>query len=335
MRSELIKKFPNLHITAPYSDNNDNCQKLDDAVRVETLDEDLLLVLFDRAPGRAEFEGGITIQPPGHQLSFTFGNGTWSFTDSVQMFREEWRGVLVPQYNGQVNPQGAGKNQYSSTTSPVRGFDFKYNVLLPAGLGADARDSVSIGGANDSLSSLLGSQLIAAFPKLTILDAPPSNLDKSPCIPLQRVGWTCIVDSEQGPDTLGINVLDGDPQTYWHTEWEDFNSPGLPHTITIDMKAMYQIGGLTYLPRQDGGSNGMIEQYEILVRSAFAHHDPDSKLTVVVSMTRYTLHRVPVLRISTTQSRPPSRPLHSLLATFSSKPLPPKEFGLVQQKSTS
>ena len=315
MRSELIKKFPNLHVTAPYTNNYQNWQKLDDAVRLETLDEDLLLVLFDRVPGTDEFESGITIQPPGHQLCFNFGNGTWSFSNSEQAVTHDWRGVLVPQYNGQVNPQGDGKTQYSSTSSPARGFDFKYNVLLPTDLGADARASVSIGAANDSLSSLLGSQLIAAFPKLTILDVPSCNFVESPCVPLQRTGWTCTVDNEQGPGNTGVNVLDDDPTTFWHTEWQDGNPPGPPHTITIDMKAYYKIGGLTYLPRQDGTLNGTIGQWEVWVRSVVLYVNPRIELILAVLMIKIMKPLLLDLGVSTARSRLLNGTIQHLLAS--------------------
>jgi galactose oxidase len=58
------------------------------------------------------------------------------------------------------------------------------------------------------------------------------------------------------------NVLDGDPNTIWHSAWEGTPAP-LPHTVTIDMKAVRDISGLTYLPRQDGNANGRIGQFSI------------------------------------------------------------------------
>jgi hypothetical protein len=61
----------------------------------------------------------------------------------------------------------------------------------------------------------------------------------------------------------GGNVIDGNPDTIWHTEWEG-NPPGYPHQITIELHEQTEIKGLTYLPRQEM-SNGWIAEYEVYV----------------------------------------------------------------------
>ncbi|KAI9788253.1 MAG: hypothetical protein M1816_007019 [Peltula sp. TS41687] len=78
---------------------------------------------------------------------------------------------------------------------------------------------------------------------------------------LPRTGWTVTVDSFQ-PGNEGSKVLDGDNNSIWHSAWSS-NPPPLPHTITIDMKSVQNVNGLTYLPRQDGNYNGNIGQHEI------------------------------------------------------------------------
>jgi F5/8 type C domain len=72
------------------------------------------------------------------------------------------------------------------------------------------------------------------------------------------------VDSEEtdGEDGAGANAVDGDPNTYWHTQWE--NSP-LPHEIVIELVPPSVIKGFTYLPRQDGNDHGIIKDYEFYV----------------------------------------------------------------------
>lgn len=69
------------------------------------------------------------------------------------------------------------------------------------------------------------------------------------------------VDSFQ-PGNEATNALGGNTNSIWHTEWTPVNVP-LPHIITIDMKSTYNVNGLTYLPRQDGNSNGNIGQHNI------------------------------------------------------------------------
>jgi galactose oxidase len=80
---------------------------------------------------------------------------------------------------------------------------------------------------------------------------------------ISRTGWTVTVDSFE-PGNEAIKALDGDTNSIWHTEWAPDNIP-LPHTITIDMQSVYNVNGLTYLPRQDGNSNGNIGQHQIFV----------------------------------------------------------------------
>lgn len=76
-----------------------------------------------------------------------------------------------------------------------------------------------------------------------------------------RTGWTVAVDSFQ-PGNEATRVLDGDNTTFWHTGFSPVNVP-LPHNITIDMQKLYYVNGLSYLPRQDGNSNGNIGQHKI------------------------------------------------------------------------
>ena len=74
------------------------------------------------------------------------------------------------------------------------------------------------------------------------------------------------VDSEEtaGEDGKGANAVDGDPNTFWHTQWQDA-SPACPHEIIAELAAPATIKGFTYLPRQDEGVNGTIKSYEFFV----------------------------------------------------------------------
>jgi PKD repeat protein len=74
------------------------------------------------------------------------------------------------------------------------------------------------------------------------------------------------VDSEEiyGEDNRGINAIDGNPSTIWHTEWYA-NDPAYPHEIVIDLGYERQVSGFNYLPRQDRDYNGGIAEYEFYV----------------------------------------------------------------------
>ena len=79
---------------------------------------------------------------------------------------------------------------------------------------------------------------------------------------LMPIGWKVVsVDSEEtaGADNSAARAIDGDSATIWHTRWNADQKQ--PHTITVDMGKTHRIGGLTYLPRQDGLLNGVVEKY--------------------------------------------------------------------------
>ncbi|MEW2490639.1 alkaline phosphatase family protein [Streptomyces sp. NPDC048411] len=73
------------------------------------------------------------------------------------------------------------------------------------------------------------------------------------------------VDSEEtiGEDGRAANVLDGNPDTFWHTRWYGGTDP-LPHHIVLDLGEEVEATGLRYLPRQNS-ANGRIAGYEVWV----------------------------------------------------------------------
>lgn len=79
--------------------------------------------------------------------------------------------------------------------------------------------------------------------------------------------WSLVfVDSQDPVGYPGANAFDGNPNTFWHTEWRSGEVvPNPPHEIQIDTGISKAINGFTYLPRQDGISNGNIGQYEFYV----------------------------------------------------------------------
>ena len=61
------------------------------------------------------------------------------------------------------------------------------------------------------------------------------------------------------------NAIDGDPNTFWHTEWINTPDSTFSHWIEMDMGALYDVSGFTYLPRQDSSNNGTILGYKFYV----------------------------------------------------------------------
>ena len=69
---------------------------------------------------------------------------------------------------------------------------------------------------------------------------------------LWKVLW---VDSEETAAQSGDaeNALDGQPATFWHTEFSKAK-PGFPHHFVLDLGEEVEVAGIRYLPR--GGNPG-------------------------------------------------------------------------------
>ena len=86
-----------------------------------------------------------------------------------------------------------------------------------------------------------------------------ATFEKIEKVPVEVV----YVSSEEGPDGgYGKNLVDGDPNTIWHTMYS-ITVPKYPHWVDFDCGEMKLIKGFTYLPRQDGGNNGNIKGYKV------------------------------------------------------------------------
>jgi galactose oxidase len=97
--------------------------------------------------------------------------------------------------------------------------------------------------------------------QMIMATAPDSFTRKEDALSASR--WT-VVASDQQSGYPAIDAIDGNPNTFWNSEYSPKLVP-FPHSITIDMHALHYVSGLTYLPRQDGVSNGNIGEYSISV----------------------------------------------------------------------
>jgi len=79
-----------------------------------------------------------------------------------------------------------------------------------------------------------------------------------------RDKWKVVyADSEEvtGENGSADNVLDNQPTTFWHTEW-NAKQPPHPHRLILDLGASTTLAAIRCLPRQDG-VNGRIGRYRI------------------------------------------------------------------------
>ena len=76
------------------------------------------------------------------------------------------------------------------------------------------------------------------------------NISKGAGSPIPDASLSSF-DSEQLPNYPASYAIDESNSTMWCTQFVDTN-PAHPHQIVLDLGKNYLIGGLRYLPRQDG-----------------------------------------------------------------------------------
>lgn len=103
---------------------------------------------------------------------------------------------------------------------------------------------------------------IKAWPKgLENIAATSATFDRITTIPIKVV--YCSSEENKVEDTPASNLVDGNPETFWHTMYS-VTMANYPHTVDFDCFAEKTLLGFTYLPRQ-GNSNGNIKEYEVQV----------------------------------------------------------------------
>ncbi len=83
---------------------------------------------------------------------------------------------------------------------------------------------------------------------------------------LPNRGWKVLRASSEskGNGKLAKNAIDGDPRTWWHSNFAG-GPEKHPHELVIDLGKTESIGGCVFLARQDGSWNGVIGQCEVYV----------------------------------------------------------------------
>ncbi len=102
----------------------------------------------------------------------------------------------------------------------------------------------------------------------TVPAAPEGEIAGTPVLrsfayTIDRSGWSAAASSEQSGEGFAKHAIDGDPSTFWHTQWQG-SAPQPPHTFTIDFGKTERVAGLSYLPRTSN-VNGRIKGYRIEV----------------------------------------------------------------------
>jgi hypothetical protein len=145
-----------------------------------------------------------------------------------------------------------------------------------------------------SILDYMGSQAFEPRQNLTF-DELATFLGERKKTYLESIGAVVYADSEDTPNGNVIaNIIDGDPDTFWDTQWIG-GDPPYPHFIGIDLPKPMQISGFRYLPRQDM-SNGWFTDYEFyLSEDGHKWGEPVAKGTFAASATEKVVQFPPRL----------------------------------------
>ncbi len=76
---------------------------------------------------------------------------------------------------------------------------------------------------------------------------------------LAPTGWKVVSVSSADSNNPAGNAIDGDPDTIWQTQADAVSAS--PQQITVDMGSLHRIAGFSFLPRQDGSREGIVDNY--------------------------------------------------------------------------
>jgi hypothetical protein len=83
---------------------------------------------------------------------------------------------------------------------------------------------------------------------------------------VDRQNWRVVSTSLNSPHANGgqadvTHLLNDDPKSYWHTYHTDKTLSAPPHEVVLDMGREINVAAFTLLPREDGTSEGIPDQY--------------------------------------------------------------------------
>ena len=100
-----------------------------------------------------------------------------------------------------------------------------------------------------------GTVTATVLPEGDLLPTPPTS--RTFAKEAVRTAWKVVAVSSEEPGEGNVaNIFDGNPKTYWHTDWRNVH-PDYPHSFTLDLGEAQDILGIRLLPRSDE-VNGLI-----------------------------------------------------------------------------
>lgn len=91
-----------------------------------------------------------------------------------------------------------------------------------------------------------------------------NRLPQEGMIPRKLYKIVSVSSESAGNDRRAVHAIDGNPRTWWHTEFTpELKRP--PHELIIDLGREFTVRAVRYLARQDGSWNGTFRDCEVTV----------------------------------------------------------------------
>jgi hypothetical protein len=98
------------------------------------------------------------------------------------------------------------------------------------------------------------------YQKMIVIELPdPSTYP----VLIKKKNWKLVSADSEAAGYEAKLAIDGDPQTFWHTQFESKELP-FPHEIVVDMRKAYVLHTFEYVPRQ-GSSHPRIKDFQLFV----------------------------------------------------------------------
>ena len=140
------------------------------------------------------------------------------------------------------------KDSYAALTTAVEAAQ----KLLDSGQGSYSKKDVA--DATAKIEKAIDGLKMRPVDEKILINTPENRKN------VKVAGFSSEADYE---GSNAVNALDGDERTLWHSDWAP--GTGMPQYLSVDLGRDYDLTDVTFLPRQDGGTNGDIFEAEILV----------------------------------------------------------------------
>ena len=119
----------------------------------------------------------------------------------------------------------------------------------------------------DQIARLEGRAYRACATSTPLPTVPPPPPGPVTFTPIPKAGWSATADSYQtGTGNDPQMAIDGDPNSFWHTEFFNPAPPSHPHNLDISLGGTYTMTMVAYTPKQLD-PNGRIGNYTIYTSS--------------------------------------------------------------------